>query len=85
MVGEQRIMVRAEVLWDTHSRDSAVEHSTQGNTVHITSMHAEANDAPCELIHDHKHPVQFNTAGPSWACSVLNIGAGNQVNAISVL
>ena len=46
MVGEQRIMVRAEVLWGTHSRDSAIEHSTQGYTVYITGMYAKANDAP---------------------------------------
>src|SRR5210317_2080975 len=57
IIGEQRIMARAEVLWDTHSRNSAIEHSTQGKTVHITRMHAEANDAPRELIHDHEHPV----------------------------
>ena len=32
---------------------------TPGGTVHITGMYAKANDAPCELIHDHEHPVCF--------------------------
>ena len=57
-------MVRAGVLWSTHSRDSAIEHSTQGNTVHITGTHAKANDAPRELIHDHPVGLEQNRLTP---------------------
>ena len=36
---------------------SSVEHSTQPHAIHRAAVHAEADDAPRELVHHHEHPV----------------------------
>jgi len=35
----------------------AMSFGDRGITNDITGVHAKANDAPCELVHDHEHPV----------------------------
>ena len=57
MAGEQRVIVRTEVVWDTPGKNGLVEHATQVDTINITGVHAKANDAPRELIHDDEHPA----------------------------
>jgi hypothetical protein len=53
VIFEKWIVVRAEVSRGTHSRNCTIEHAAQGDAVHITNMHTEANDASRELVHDH--------------------------------
>jgi hypothetical protein len=57
LIPEQRVIIRTEVVWDTLGRNGLVEHATQGYTVNITGVHAKANDASRELIHDDENPV----------------------------
>ena len=38
-------------------RARLVEQATQSDTIDVASMHAKADDAPSELIHDDAHPV----------------------------
>ena len=50
-------------MWNTLLSESLVEHATQGDTIDIAGMDTQADDAPCELIHDHEHPVALQKNG----------------------
>ena len=63
MVQEQRVIVGPEVVRNTLDRDSLVEHAAQRGTINIPGMHTKTNYAPCELIHDHEHPVALQQDG----------------------
>jgi len=63
MVSEQGVVISAEILRNTLGRNGCVEHSTQGHTIDITGVHANANDAPGQLVHDHEHPVGVEQNG----------------------
>jgi hypothetical protein len=56
-------MVGIQVVWSTLSRNGGVEHPTEGNTIDVPRMYAKADNAPSELIHDHKHPVALQENG----------------------
>ena len=60
---ENRIIVRAKVVRNILYRDARVELSAEDDTINITGMHAKADDASSELIHDYKHPVAFQKNG----------------------
>ncbi len=63
VIPEQWVIVRTEVVRNTLSRNGCVEQATQGDTVHITSMHTRTNNTPRELVHDYEHPVAFQKNG----------------------
>jgi len=54
---EQWIMVGTEVMWGSLGGNGRVEHAAEGDTIDLTGMHTETDNAPCELIHDDEHPV----------------------------
>ena len=54
----QRIMIGAEVLWETLPVDRSLEHPAQRNAVHDVTVGAKPDDATCKLIHHHdQNPV----------------------------
>jgi hypothetical protein len=54
----ERIVVGADVLRQPElASNGAVEHPTEGDTVDLSRMDAEPNDAARVLIHDHQDPV----------------------------
>ena len=63
VMSEQWVIVRTEVVRNTLSRNSLVEHEAQGDTINVAGMEAKADDTPRELIHDHKHPVVLQKNG----------------------
>jgi len=56
-------MVGTQVVWDSLFRNGGVEHPTEGDTIDIPCMYNIANDAPCELIHDHEQPAGVEQNG----------------------
>jgi hypothetical protein len=50
-------------VWNTLGRDGCVEHATEGDTINITGMYTEADNAPSELIHNDEHPVALQING----------------------
>jgi hypothetical protein len=44
-------------------RNGANEHAAQRDTIDISSMHTEADDAPSELIHDDEYPAALQQNG----------------------
>jgi hypothetical protein len=44
-------------VWNTLGRDGCLEHTAEGDTIHITGMYTEADNASSELIHYDEHPV----------------------------
>jgi hypothetical protein len=54
----ERIIVGAQVLRQpAMPSNGAVEHPTEGDTIDLSRMDAEANDPARVLIHDHQDPV----------------------------
>src|SRR5580700_4175447 len=54
----ERIMVRAEVLWQPAlTSKGAVKHATECDPIDRASMDAETNDPSRVLIHNHQDPV----------------------------
>ena len=53
----QRVMITAEVLWETLPADRSLEHPAQRNTVHDAPVDAKPDDATCKLVHHHQNPV----------------------------
>jgi len=56
---KQWVIVGAEVIRSSFGCDGRVEHSTQGDAVHIAGMDTKSDDTARILIHDHKYPVGF--------------------------
>ena len=55
----ERIIVGAQVLRQpAMPSNGAVEHPTEGDTIDLSRMDAEPNDAARVLIHDHEDPVR---------------------------
>jgi len=46
---EQWIIVGTEVMWGSLGGNDRVEHAAEGDTIDLTGMHAETDNAPCEL------------------------------------
>jgi hypothetical protein len=53
MESVQRIMVRAEVFWQSRPADCSLEHPAQRHSIDDAIVDAKANDAPGELVHHH--------------------------------
>src|SRR5258706_11117729 len=53
----QRIMIRAEIFWQTLPTNSAPEHSAQRHSIHDASIDAKPNQPPRKLVHHHENPM----------------------------
>src|SRR5262249_47527333 len=54
---EERIVIRTEMSRYALPMDSGVEHAADVGTRRGATVHAEADEATRELVHDHEHPV----------------------------
>ena len=71
----QRIMIAAEVLWETLPVDRSLEHPAQRNTVHNAPVDAKPDHATCKLVHHHQNPV----CGQSGRCAPKQVAAPHVV------
>ena len=53
MESVQRIMVRAEVFWESRAADCSLEHPAQRHSIDDASVAAKANNPPGELVYHH--------------------------------
>ena len=54
---EQRIAIPTEMSRCTLPMNRDVEHAAEVNARDSPAVHADADEATGELIHDHEHPV----------------------------
>src|SRR5216684_3770840 len=54
---EQRIMIGTEMSRCAPTMNGGVEHAAEVGAIDRTTVHADADEAPGELVHDHEHPV----------------------------
>src|SRR5262249_36813488 len=54
---EERIMIGAEMSRCALTMDGGVEHAADVDACDGSAMHADANEAMRELVHDDEHPV----------------------------
>jgi len=57
VISRQRIMIGAEITRKRVSRDHAIEHTAQRQTVHIANVNSKSDDSPAELIHHDRDPM----------------------------
>jgi len=53
----QRIIIRAEILWQTLPTNGATEHSAQRYSVYNAAVDAKPYQPPCKLVHHHENPM----------------------------
>ena len=54
---EQRIVIGTEMSGDALPMNGAIEHAADVGTRDGAALHAKADQATRELVHDHEHPV----------------------------
>ena len=54
---EQRIVIRTEMPRCALFVNRGFEHAADVGARNGAAMHADADEATCELVHDHEHPV----------------------------
>ena len=54
---EYGIMIRTETSRDALAMNRGVEHTAHVSAGNGTAMHADADEATRELVHDYEHPV----------------------------
>jgi hypothetical protein len=54
---EQRIMIRTEMSRCAAPMNGGAEHATQVGAIDPTAVHADADQATREVVHDHEHAV----------------------------
>src|ERR1700730_13166670 len=54
---EQRIMIGTEMSRCAPTMNGGVEHAAEVGGIDRTAVHADSDEATCELVHDHEHPV----------------------------
>src|SRR6187200_3038663 len=54
---EQRIVIGTEMSGNALPGRGGIEHAADVSARGGTNMHAEADEATRELVHDHEHPV----------------------------
>src|SRR6516225_2799363 len=54
---EERIMIGAEMPRCALTMDGSVEHAADIGDGDGSPVHADTDEATCELVHDHEHPV----------------------------
>jgi hypothetical protein len=53
----QRILIRAEVFWQTVPANRSAEHPAQRHSIHDAAVHAKPNDATRTLVHHNENPM----------------------------
>ncbi len=59
LASEQWVVVGTWITGRRHAAKNPIEHPAQDDSIHVTGVNAKADDAPCELVHHHEHPVAF--------------------------
>ena len=54
---EEGIVIRTEMSRSALPMNGGVEHATEVGAGDGAAVHADADEATCELVHDHEHPV----------------------------
>ena len=54
---EQRIVIGTEMSRCAPTMNGGVEHAAEVGAIDRTAVHADADEATRELVHDHEHPV----------------------------
>ena len=54
---EQRVMIGAEMPWCALTMDGGVEHAADIDAGDGSAVHADANEATRELVHDDQYPI----------------------------
>ena len=52
----ERIMIRAEVFWQTMPANRSLEHAAQCRTIHDAAVNTKPDDATCKLVHYNQNP-----------------------------
>ena len=53
----QRIMVQAEVFWQTLLANRSAEHPAQRHSIHDAAVHAKPNDTTRKLVQHNEDPM----------------------------
>ena len=53
----QRIMIRAEVFWQTVPANRSMEHPAQRHSINDAAVDAKPNDATRKLVHHNENPM----------------------------
>src|SRR5260370_19618883 len=53
----QRIMIRAEVFWQSVAANRSLKHPAQRHSIHDAAVDAKPDDATRKLIHHNENPV----------------------------
>ena len=59
----QRIMIRAEALWQNLAANRSPEHAAQRCPVHSAAVYAKPDQASRELVHHHENPMASQDGG----------------------
>ena len=59
----QRIMIRAEVFWQTLLANRPLEHPAQRGTVNRAEVNAKSDQATCKLVHHYENPMGSQDCG----------------------
>jgi hypothetical protein len=54
----QRIMIRAEVSWQTVAANGSMKHPAQRQSVHDAVVDPKPNEAPRKLVHHNQNPMR---------------------------
>ena len=54
----QRIMIRAEVSWQTVAANRSMKHPAQRHSIHDAAVDAKPNDATRKLVHHNENPLR---------------------------
>src|SRR5438132_3398869 len=54
----QRIMIRAEVSWQTVAANRSMKHPAQRQSIHDAAVDAKPNEATRELVHHNENPMR---------------------------
>ena len=58
-------MIGAEMWRGTPTMHGGVAHAAEVGAIDRTAVHADADEATRELVHDHEHPVAPEHDGPA--------------------
>jgi len=59
MMFKQRIIVSAEMFWDSQPLDRFVDHTTQLDAIDIGRLNAKVDEASGQLIHNTDFPMSL--------------------------
>jgi hypothetical protein len=53
----QRIMIRAEVFWQTVLTNCSLKHAAQRHTIHDAAVDTKSDDTTRKLVHHNENPM----------------------------